>query len=290
MIKSMTAYGRASMEIEGLNWVIEIHSINQKGLNINLYAPKELLCFDIDMRKWISEAITRGQITVRLSIKQEGPTSKIDVENLKDLKNKWQHVASELGYSRETIDLHFLADQLQGETVLNSVKDETKTKKELKKLFSMALDDLMEMKLREGENLSKDIQARLKKIKKEVETIADKAVGAPAKYQEKLEERLKSLLQGNVLEETRIYQEVALIAEKIDITEEIERMESHLKQLFELFKGKEKSVGRTLDFLIQEMNREVNTMASKSDLEIGKLCIGIKGELEKIKEQVQNLE
>jgi uncharacterized protein (TIGR00255 family) len=134
------------------------------------------------------------------------------------------------------------------------------------------------------------MQERIKKIQLEVKEIGSKAGEAPSKYREKLEEKLKTLLQGNNLEEGRLYQEVALFAEKVDITEELERMDSHLGQLFELFHGKEKAVGRILDFLIQEMMREVNTMGAKSDLEIGKVCIGIRSELEKIKEQVQNVE
>lgn len=289
----MTAYGRASMETLGLHWVIEMHSINQKGLNIHLHAPKELLCFDIDMRKWIAEAIGRGQITIRINIKQAAPSlhcSEMQLENLQNLKKKWQNLAVSLGYSGESVDLPFLAGQLQTELVLDLVKDEESARKSLKKLFFDALDDLMKMKALEGKNLSKDIQERMKKIQKKLETIAAQAEKAPAKYRAKLEERLKTLLAGAALDESRLYQEVALFAEKVDITEELERLDSHLKQLFELFKGKEKSVGRALDFLIQEMLREVNTMGSKSDLEIGKICIEIKGELEKLKEQVQNLE
>ncbi len=290
MTKSMTAYGRTSGEIQGLHWTIEIHSVNQRGLNMSLHMPKEWLCFDIDIRKWITEFIGRGQVTVKILVKTGSSGSKIYLESLRELKERWQQIAEELGYSRKSVDLPFLAKQIESGAALDFVKDEEAMRKELKTLFLSAMDQLMKMKLFEGKQLSQEIQARLEKIQKELETITQRAHAAPLKYKEKLEANLKGLLQGAVLEESRMYQEVALIAERVDITEELDRLNSHLKQLFELFKGKEKSIGRTADFLLQEMGREVHTVGAKSDLEIAKLCIGVKGELEKIKEQVQNLE
>lgn len=294
MIKSMTAYGRASKLINDLRWNVEIHSINRKGMDVNIYAPKDLLFFDIEIRKWIGEWVARGQITVKISLKQDGGSfqgTSLDFDSLKDLKNKWQSLAQQLGYSPDAVDLPFLANQMQTVSSQELIKDEQNAKETLRQVFDEALKDFMEMKLIEGKNLAKDIQARLRTIQGELSKISAKAESAPVKYRDKLKEKLKVLLEGMSIEEERVYREVALFAEKIDITEESVRLDSHLKQAYQLLDSKEKSVGRTFDFLTQEMLREVNTIASKSaDLEMTNLSIAIKSELEKIREQVQNVE
>lgn len=290
----MTAYGRASGEIADLNCVVEIHSINRKGLDIHIFAPKELLCFDIDIRKLIGEKISRGQITVRIIFKQDGASlegSSYYLDHLKQLKEKWELIASGLGFSKNVIDLPFLAGQMQTFTAPDLSKGGEAVQEALNAILEQALQDFMKMKLTEGKNIAKDVESRLQQIKEDLAKVGERSANAPAKYRDKLKEKLEEALQVKTLEDERLLREVALFAEKVDITEEITRLSSHLQQGFGLLKSQEKSVGRVFDFLIQEMLREVNTIASKSsDLEIANLTISMKSEIEKIREQIQNVE
>jgi uncharacterized protein (TIGR00255 family) len=161
----------------------------------------------------------------------------------------------------------------------------------LQELIEGVLKDLTVMKVIEGKALLKDIEMRLHEIAASLHAIERHVPQTVSRYQQKLEERLREALCLDVKEDERLLKEVVIYAEKLDITEEIVRLQSHLKQFFELVHSEEKSVGRTLDFLTQEMNREINTMAAKSvDADVSLLAVKMKSELEKIREQIQNIE
>jgi uncharacterized protein (TIGR00255 family) len=295
MIKSMTAYGRASVSAVQGQFVIEIHSVNRKMLDMSLYLPKDLLRFDIEIRKWLSQYLERGQITLRLTLQSEGGSNKLFSNysiQLKALKEGWDKLARELGYDPEkTVDLSFLVSQLQGLPSFESKEDEETLKASLKAAVEAALQELMEMKETGGKTLALDIQKRLKIIEENIAAIELKKEVPLIHYRKKLNDRLKEVGHLHAEAEERIIREVALLAEKMDVTEEIVRLRTHIEQFRQHLSLHEKAVGRTLDFLTQEMHREINTLGSKSaDSEISLYVVKIKSELDKIREQVQNIE
>lgn len=294
MIKSMTAYGRASIRSPLGRLAVEIHSVNRKMLDLSIYLPKDLLRFDIDIRKWLGAELERGQITLRLNMMSEEEGGNVLSEGylaqLKALKSGWDKSARELGFNpAEVVDLQFLIAQMQ--TVPMAGMDEEAMKASLKQAVESALEELMKMKETEGKTLVLDIQKRLKIIEENISAIELKKDEPLHRYRKKLIERLKDIGHLHGEAEERIGREVALLAEKMDVTEELVRLRSHIEQFLHHLFTPQKSVGRTLDFLAQEMHREINTLGSKSaDSDISLYVVRIKGELDKIKEQVQNIE
>lgn len=289
MIKSMTAYGRSAKDTPFGHWVAEIHSVNRKFLDIHISLPKELLFFDIEIRKWIGEVLQRGQITVRISLQTEGGTASIPL--LKTLKKNWEKAAKDLGFKKEEITLDFLLHQMSSYGSLDLTKEESSFRKILKELILKALDELMAMKEKEALALVKDIKMRLKTIEECKDKIAKTSDEIVEHYRRKLQERLGEIVGSSMEGEERILREVVLFAEKVDFTEEITRLNSHIGQFRDILASKEKSVGRTLDFLVQEMNREINTLSAKCvGVESSLLNVTMKSELEKIREQLQNIE
>jgi len=286
----MTAYGRAySEEIEGTSVVIELHSVNRKGLDLRVHLPKELLFLDLDIRKKLGQQLVRGQVTVKLTFK-EGKEKKGSVALLKKLKTEWESKASELGYAKEVVDFPFLL----GQTERFSFEELGFGEEKIKQLVMTTLDDVLaqfiEMREVEGKALAEDVTKRLSLLSQMADKIEKESEKGPEIYRETLLEKLKEILSEAERDE-RIFKEVALFAEKIDTTEEIIRLRSHLKQAENLFTSKEKSIGRTLDFLVQEMGREVNTIGSKThQLSVTEQTVLAKQELEKIREQGHNIE
>lgn len=295
MIKSMTAYSRASTSSPLGRLVIEIHSVNRKMLDMSLYLPKEFLRFNMDLRKLLAGSLERGQVTLRLTLQSEGSGSTVFsgyLSQLKTLKEGWEKIAADLDYDPgKTIDLRFLVSQLQMQAGVESIDDEEAVKAVLKAAVEKALEDLMRMKETEGEALVLDILKRLSGIEETLSAVESKKELPLAHYQKKLLERLKEIGQVQQEMEERIAREVALLAEKMDVTEELVRLSAHIGQFRSHLRSSEKSVGRTLDFLTQEMHREINTLGSKSaNSEISQYVIKMKSELDKIREQVQNIE
>lgn len=285
MTRSMTAYSRViSSEIDGLKWTVEIHSVNRKTLDVNLYLPRDLLFLDIELRKLISQSLQRGQVTVKVNFEKE-KQSTVVIPVLKKLKTGWEKTAKELGFPKEEITLSFLLSQTDQTSFFG---EEVET--ELKKTVKEALDGLIKMKEVEGKALAADLLKRIKHLKDNVSAMEKLSSKAPELYREKLLLRLQQILKES-LDDERVLREVALFAEKADVTEEVTRLKSHLVQFGDLLKSKGESIGRTLDFLIQEILREINTISSKSaDLAQTQLAVSSKAELEKIREQVQNIE
>lgn len=290
MIRSMTAYGRAQCQTPSGRWMIEIHSVNRKMLDIHVNLPKELLSLDLDVRKWIGEEIHRGQVTIRVYL--ESDKTAASIKTLKILKKRWDAIAEALGYeAKAMVDLPFLLEKLETQ----APEDEEKSlKADLKKAIHLALKPYSEMKKREGEALAKDVRKRLNTIRRELKKIEKIAPQLKKRYQAKLQERLSGFFAHQSEErqvEERLLREIVIYAEKVDGSEEITRLYSHMDQMEEMLLSKTESVGRALDFLMQEMGREIGTLTAKSgDHEISKLAVVIKSEIEKIREQVQNIE
>ncbi len=291
MLASMTGFGRAGLDAPFGKLVAEIQSVNRKYLEIFVSLPKEFSRFEQDVRTWVGEAVSRGQVSVRIHvIPSPGAALELlpDLEALKELKRGWEKIAKGLKCDPSCVDLPFLLlnSPLQQKQRLAEDKDlgsfETCVKK--------ALSALVSMKQKEGKALCLDIKERLLGLKKRWEAIRALAPNAVEKAKRSLSEKAKELLQSPELDE-RIAREILLYADRVDISEEITRLSSHFVQFREILDSKEKSVGRKMDFLIQEMGREVNTTGSKSpDPEISRLVVEMKSELEKIREQAQNIE
>ncbi len=294
MLKSMTAYGRASLTTKAGHFVIEIQSVNRKFLEVNVVLPRELSQFDIELKKWLLPHVARGQINVKVSAFFEGTVPFIIKPNIplaRQLKGAWDEIIQALSLEEQEFNLSLL-NQAEGLLLYEeNYEEEENYRQLLKQVLDEALKIFLQMKMQEGAVLHADIAQRIKTIRQLMQLIEQKTPYATHRYREKLVSRLEELLPGQVENEERILREVALFAEKIDITEEITRFFCHLTHLNELMQSISHSVGKTVEFVLQELNREVNTIGSKSsDLEIARAVIDVKSELERIREQIQNVE
>lgn len=293
MLKSMTAFGRACINTSIGRFVAEIHSVNRKYLEINAILPKELTRFDIEIKKWVSAAVARGQINLRITVAFDTVSPLIATPNLplaKQLKAAWEKIINEL-HLESPFSIDLLAQEPRLICYDEDIHDEDLYRQALHQVVEEALQPFLIMKKREGEALHADISSRIELLKKWIKSIAEKSPEATVKYRQKLVQRLEEVLAGSVENEERILREVTIYAEKIDIEEEITRFEVHLKQVMDLLGSEAPSIGKTLEFLIQELNREANTISSKSsDVSISHLIVNIKTELERIREQIQNIE
>lgn len=292
MLTSMTGYGRVSFPSSLGRFVIEIQSLNRKFLESFISLPKQFMRFEVEIKKWVAKEITRGQISVRISFTQEAKQVKEllpDLVFLKKLKAEWDKVAKELDLSKEEVDLSFLSKQMEEMSLTQTSQDDKKIKAILQEGVDKALKELMGMKRKEGAVLARDLQKRVLFLEKCIQQIKDHAPLSCVKYRQKLEKRLEEFAESKDLDE-RILREIAIFSEKVDITEEIVRFKAHLEQFAALL-TKNQAVGKKMEFLIQELAREINTIAAKSsDVIIAKIVIETKTELEKIREQVQNIE
>ncbi len=284
MRRSMTAYGRAALQTERRQWTVEISSVNRKGLDLHLQLPPSLLFFDPILRKWIGQETERGNITVRVTCELKEASHLI--EQLKTQKKKWEKVALEVGSPQAEITLSFLLAQTPPQ---EAVVDKASLERELGQVWKKGSEAWMVMKHQEGRLLVQEIQKRIKIIQKEMKEIEKELPALTKEHLVKLSERMKEL--ELTLAPGELLKEAALQADKCDITEEIVRLQSHIQQMALYLKSPEKSVGRTLDFLAQEMGREIGTlMAKASSSKIAQKAVQIKSEIEKIREQVQNIE
>ena len=293
MLKSMTAYARASTEKAMGRIIVEIQSVNRKFLEVNTLLPQELLSFDTDVKKWVGESITRGQINFKLFVNYENVspvTIKPNMPLVRQIKDAWGQIAKELNVN-EPFKLDLLLQEKGILLYTEEFGDKEEYKLAIHETLSLALNDLIKMKKVEGANLAKDISQRIDHIYKLVEQIEVLAPNATKKLREKLLEKMNEVHPGFIEHEDRILREVCLFAEKVDIAEEITRLKSHLNQFTDLLNKDLPTVGKTLEFIVQEMNRETNTIGSKaSEVEVSKLVIEMKSEIERIREQIQNVE
>jgi uncharacterized protein (TIGR00255 family) len=293
MLKSMTAYARAQAKKPVGRFVVEIQSVNRKFLEINASIPQELLRFDGEIKKWIGELLHRGQINFRLFVDYTSITPVSVIPNLplvQQLKKAWDKIANELGID-ESFTLDLIKEEKGVLLYTEEFQDEEIFRQGIKEAVDQALSDLIKMKKTEGSHLLDDINKRLDSLKLSIEQIELFAPEATLKYREKLIGKLMEVSPGFIENEERILREICLFAEKIDIAEEVTRFKSHLKQFSDLLNSDSGTIGKTLEFLVQEINRETNTIGSKaSHIEVSKLVIEIKSELERIREQIQNVE
>lgn len=294
MLKSMTAYGRASRVTALGRFVVEVQSVNRKHLEIAVLLPKELTCFDADVRKMVGLRVFRGQVTVKISAYFDQSTPSVVMPNLplaRQLKAAWDAIAKDLKLASTEFTLEFLVHE-QGVLLYGEeLQDEELYRSALSEVLHEALEYFVGMREREGAILQQDISQRLANLRQWVDQIAGRSQGAVGKYRQKLLGRLEEVVPGILENEERILREICIFADRIDITEEITRFHSHLDKCDHLLRSEAKGVGKTLEFVLQEMGREVNTIGSKSaDVEVSHLVVEMKNDLERIREQLQNIE
>jgi len=289
----MTGFGRAAQESAFGRISVEIQCVNRKYLEIATYLPKELIRYDMEIRKWIGEVIFRGQVNVRVFLApSEDALCQLlpDPMMLKRLKNAWTQIAKASGTNSRSIDLPFLLQNTPA-SMLQNLPDEENAFSALKQCLMEALKSVLEMRRKEGRALMTDVGKRLKEIDKMVHQIEEISPQTVAKQREKLRERVLEVLAPGAELDERLMRELALFADRVDISEEIARFHSHVDQFLGILKTASGSVGRKLDFLVQEIGREINTIGSKAaEAAITRLVVDAKSELEKIREQIQNIE
>lgn len=296
-LKSMTAYGRGFALFPYGRLTLEIQSVNRRYLEINVNLPRLLSRFEMDIRKAVAEHIGRGSLNIIVMLKTEGAQPVSVTPNLalaKALKGAWEVLAKELKL-KEELPLSLLAQEKELFLYEDEIVNEEIYQKAIHAALNEALAALLSMKLKEGQRLCQDLSGRLKQLHVEIHQIEMLTAGAPEKYRQKLQARIEELFTGNPENEERILREIAIYAERVDITEEIVRFKGHLKQFEHMVKkpleNDQETRGKVFDFLLQELLREINTVGSKAaDLSIAQHVISIKSELEKIREQVQNIE
>jgi uncharacterized protein (TIGR00255 family) len=292
MIKSMTGYGRVVALLDGRNIVVEAKSVNHRFLEISLRTPSALFPLEMEYKKKIGERFKRGRIDVSIRLEGEGAdTSKVNL-NL-EIAHNYFDVLSRLQaefYLQEPITLKSLTVFRDIFTPPSETELSPDFLSRVEKTLQEALSMLVNMRQDEGMALYSDMQMRLKVITEIMETIRLRAPQVVLEYQKRLADRIKELTAGYVLDDARLAQEVAIMADRCDITEELVRMQSHINQ-FEALLQSEDAEGKKIDFLLQEMNREINTIGSKSNnAEIARQVIEAKSELGKLREQAQNIE
>jgi len=287
----MTGYGVGRVKAEDGECLVEIKSLNNKYCDINTKNNFQSLEIEQKMEKLIKNRISRGKVNILVKIENNGLTEEKIIlnedvadscyKNLKILKRKYK--------LKDEINIDSM---LKFKDIFKIVKEEKSAKiwPLVEKATNLALDSLLKMREREGRILVADIRKRVKKIQKLTGKIEKYSKSLPLDYKDKFLSKIKNLTDGLNVDEGRIELEVAIFAEKTDITEEITRLKSHLIQFDDLLNSEE-SVGRKMDFLTQEINREVNTIGSKTnDIEVTSLVVLEKSELEKIREQARNIE
>ena len=293
-MNSMTGFGRATQIVDGLQCIIEIKSVNSRFLDLNIRSPKQVNSVEHSIRKCIQKNIHRGKVDVFVTLQDVGDREKQFIIN-SSLKHQIQDLLVSEGFYREPQEVLLSAvmaisndwvqiqDSEVTEDVLQSLVTDTTTN---------ALNALVSMRQSEGIHIQQDLLHRLSQMTNIIEDINSHKADAVIAYKENLRTKMMDYVEGLDItaNEDRLLQEVAIMADKTDITEEIVRFRSHVVQLTNTLKMDE-PIGRKLDFIIQEMNREVNTIGSKAmDITLTDHVVQLKCELEKVREQVQNIE
>jgi uncharacterized protein (TIGR00255 family) len=292
MLKSMTGFGRAEGATTLGKVTVESRSVNHRYCDINIKLPKRLILFENRIKELVRSQVSRGRIDVSVRLDGVGE-EKVQLSVDLDLAEQYYRVLRDLKEKLELKDDVTLA-LLAGAKDLITTKEETGDIEpywlEVIPILKQAFQNMDDMKRLEGEALTKDLRQRLEHIAQQLQIIKQQFPSRLKSAFSRLQDRLRSLLDGMEADPTRFQQEVAFLVERTDITEEIVRGESHLTQFSTLLEGNEPA-GRKMDFLLQEINREVNTVSAKAnDAEISQNVVEIKSELEKIREQVQNIE
>ena len=277
MLKSMTGYGRREAVTEGKKILVEIKSVNHRYSDYNIKVQRHLGFLEDKIRKYVSSSITRGKVDIYLNVENYETADKQITLN-KEIAKNYIDVLYQLR------DEFGLKDDITVSNVASN-PDIFSTER-----VDGALSDFIAMREREGERIQKDLCERIDYMRTLVKEVDERSPQTVKEYSDKLYEKIKEVLDGKEIDEARILTEVAIYADKVAVNEETVRLGSHFEE-FDTIINSGSPAGRKLDFLIQEINREVNTIGSKaSDIEIAKTVVTLKGEIEKLREQIQNIE
>ena len=296
MVKSMTGYGRGIYSDEQRSITVEIKAVNHRYCDISVKMPRRYSFAEEKIKAAAKEVLMRGKIEIGVSIDNFGK-SETDVNLNLDAAKRYYDALTELGQNFNLsgdgqISLSLLAGMTDVLTTVPAAEDEEEFVRELMTALGEALTGISEMRAVEGEKLAADLLKRAAIMENTKNAIADRAPKIEVEYKERLHTRINELLDGSVeISEERLALEAAVFADKSNITEELVRLGSHIDQLRSFINSEEEAVGKKIDFLVQEMNREANTIGSKAnDMEITSRMLELKAEIEKIREQVQNIE
>lgn len=291
MLKSMTGYGRGKFEVDGREYTVEIKTINHRYNEISIRMPRYLNFLEDKLRQYVSKTISRGKTDIYIglnNLSDKGRTVKLDkklvgvyLEEMKELISAYQ-VPDDI----TATSLIRLPDVIITE---NDVEEDLYWE-ELKKTTDIALTNLLEARELEGKRLKEDIEKRIEVLSDSVSVVEGRSASLIDEYKHRLENRVQELKANEIIDENRLGIEIVMFADKSSICEEVTRLKSHLKSLTDMLKS-DAPIGKKIDFLVQEMNREVNTIGSKANcLDITNTVIDMKNEIENIREQIQNIE
>ena len=292
MVKSMTGYGRAEETIRGCTITVELRSVNNRYLDCNIRLPRLYLFAEDGIKSRVQNTISRGKVDVFVTLDYAGK-EEVKVTVNRPVADGYYGALKQLAQSyqlSEDISVSLLS---RFPDVLLAERAEEDTEQRAQDIYSVldrALADFDEMRTKEGSRLRDDILSRAAAIEDMVTFVEERSPQTVSEYRAKLEARMQEVLQNTQIDESRLLTEAAIFADKVAVAEETVRLRSHIAQLREML-SKGGATGRKLDFLIQEFNREANTIGSKcSDIQIARQVVDIKAEIEKIREQVQNIE
>lgn len=290
-MNSMTGFGRANLEKNSREYIIEIKSVNHRYNDISIKAPRNLLFLEEKIRKSVLNRVSRGKIDIYITYLNFGSEGKKVIIN-RDLAKLYidelKMMANENGIDSDikVTEISKFPDVL----TLEENENQEAIEEELIECLNMALDKFTNMRIQEGNVIKKDLEERIQKVEDNTKKISEYSSGLVSEYIVKLENRINEILKTDVVDKNRLAQEIVIYSDKCSVEEELTRLKSHIIQFRELI-NKNEPVGKRLDFLIQEMNREVNTIGSKSgNIEITNSVVELKTVLEDIREQVQNIE
>lgn len=290
-MKSMTGYGAAAGHAGTCRLTVEVRSVNQRFLDLKLNVPREYGPFEPELRRLVSAAIERGRVEVHVSRALPPRSSGISLQ--KDVAaayvKGWKQLKKEFGLKGD-LELALLAGRSDLFVAAEPAADAASEIAEVEKLLAKALAAHRKEREREGAHLRRDMQERIRRLRGTVKGLEKAAAGVAPKLKAKLEKRLSELLGASSVDPARLVQEAAILADRCDVNEELVRLGAHLGALDDLVRSDE-PVAKRIDFVLQEVNRELNTIGSKaSDLDVTNLVVGGKAEVEKLREQIQNVE
>lgn len=288
---SMTGYGRAEYKEDGIDLLVEVKTVNNRNLDVNIKTPRSFIAFEDSLRKCVKSKLTRGRVDVFVNFNdtRESKTEPVaDLALAKCYVDAAERLAKATGIPNDfTVTALMRVPDVLKEN--NAFADYSEFESALTATANTALDRLNDMRRTEGEKLVADIRGRMAVIEKLVDRLSERAPEVKADFAAKLKARIEEALDGIACDESRLLTEVAFFADKSNIDEELTRLKSHIAQFYCLLKGE--GVGKQIDFLVQEFNREANTVCSKAnDLRVTEIGLALKSEIEKIREQIQNLE
>jgi uncharacterized protein (TIGR00255 family) len=293
-MKSMTGFGRADEQSQEWRISVEIKTVNHRYRDDTLHMPSILNALELKIKKEIELYISRGRVDVYIQFLKLGSDQK-EIELNTDLAQAYIHVLNQLKtldpMMGNEIGVGLVAQFPDVVQVSEKKQDDARNWEKLKPVLDRALERVVESRIQDAKAMSQDMSLRVEKIKDMMAGISQRAPEMLKQYRQTIYQRVSEFVKDSAIDEGRILTEIAVMADRLDITEEITRMRNHLERLSVFFGEKEEPIGRKCDFLIQEMNREINTIGSKSsDLEIQNLVVDVKAEIEKIREQIQNIE